>query len=138
MLFLKYILKIFLKPCIFHSKTHVLESFLINLFKLQLFRLKHICFPVKFTKFLRTAFITKHLQSLLLKIHKKSNLCRFFLQCCRLCDSSLNENVFYQKGLNRKFQENTFSKIKFLKSLKEELPNNNSLKLFPVEIIFQL
>ena len=54
-----------LKFCQLHRKALVLESRLKNLQPegLQLHeRLQHMCFPVKFSKFLRTPFLTEHLR----------------------------------------------------------------------------
>ena len=50
----------------FHRKTPVLESLFNKVAGLQACnfitnRLQHRCFPVKFTKFLRTLFLTEHL-----------------------------------------------------------------------------
>ena len=52
-----------------HRKTPVVESFLIKLQVCNFIkkRLQHKYFPVKFAKFLRTPFFTKHLRWLLLK-----------------------------------------------------------------------
>ena len=41
-------------------------------------------FPLKFAKCLRTPFFTEHLRWPLLKIQKKSNMWKFFVQYCRL------------------------------------------------------
>ena len=46
-----------------------------SLFLIKL-RLQHKCFPVKFAKFLRTAFFTEHLRWLLLKLNIYFS-CRF-------------------------------------------------------------
>ena len=60
------------KFCKLHRKALVLESLFKKLkaFGLHLhkIRLQHRCFPVKFAKFLRTPFLTEHLQWLLLHL----------------------------------------------------------------------
>ena len=57
----------------FQSKIPVLESLSNRAASLKAWnfikRLQHRCFPVKFAKFLRTAFFTEHLRWLLLKLN---------------------------------------------------------------------
>ena len=45
-----------------------------------------------------------------LKLQRKSNLWQFLLQYCRLQDSNLSENLFIQRGLHKRFQENILAK----------------------------
>ena len=58
-----------------------------------------------------------------LKVHRKSNLWQFVLEYCRLQDPNLNENVLYQRGLDKRFRENILAKDNFLKLLAKELPH---------------
>ena len=83
---------------------------------------QHRCFPLTFPKYLRTTFFTEHLQWLLLKIHKKSNLWQFFLQNWRLQDFNLNENALPQRHLDKEFKEKILPKSTFKVFEKETSP----------------
>ena len=63
------------------TRKHLYQSLFFN-------RLWHRCFPVNFTKFLRTLFLTEHLRWLLLYYHcycQHLNIFNTNTQCCLSC-----------------------------------------------------
>ena len=86
---------------IFHRKTPVMESLLDRFGGPQACnftekRLYHRCFPVKFVKFLRTAFLTEHLWWLILTILSLwGNYCNgCHSLCCFFCQPVNRNQVF--------------------------------------------
>ena len=89
--------KVFLEFCKFTGK-HLCQSLYFN--KVAGLRLWHSCFSVKFAKFLRTLFLTEHLQWLLLRAPN-------FVSVPRLCTIQNTSNFLAKAHLKTFFLQNS-------------------------------
>ena len=94
-------------------------------------RLWHRCFPVKFAKFLRTPFLTEHLQWLLLKAPN-------FISVARFCAVQNTSNYLEKAHLRKPFLQNSGCfqmSVTFLKKGKTETIFHTSSELNTLEIL---